>query len=252
MKQKLLILTGKTLVGCVTLLVLFCACKKKKDATAAPVAGATTTTNPSYIDGEINFLHTTILGYSISTNKVMVSGIFYSPALPLPLSQTATSANIGTVSVNGTLLKRDYSNHGGVIYGDSTMQVSGPPFTFLSSVFGFSYTAAYPKLNDTLSIPATITRANGLQFTLNSITRADTVSVLIQSGATPGIAQTVPVVSGSAQFSFSPAQLLTALGTSSLGSISLNLIKQEWFTGSGKQFLMTQEERYFKTRVNVN
>lgn len=252
MKQKLLILTGKTLLGSVILLLLLSACKKKEETLATPATGATASTNPSYIDGEINFLHTTLLGYSVSSNKVMVSGVFYSPALPLPLNQTATSANIGTVSVNGILLKRDYSNPGGVIYVDSTMQVSGPPFTFNSSVFGFPYTAAYPKLTDTLSVPATITRANGLQFTLNTITRTDTVSVLIQSGSTPGITQTVPVVNGSAQFSFSPAQLLTALGTSTLGNINLNLIKKEWFTGSGKQFLMTQEERYFKTRVNVN
>jgi hypothetical protein len=252
----------KKLILCfVVMAAITTACKKdSKTAATTPVANSTPTNPPATLyDGQLTLLHNRFLGLSIpSASFVTLVASFFNTPVSLTSIQTVTAINVGTVSVNSKVLKRDFSNPIGPIYIDSTFQIWGPPFALTATgtgsvnAFNFSYTQPYPKLGDTALVPNVITRSAGLTFTLGNITNTDSIAILIQAGNSLGIAKNVAVINNSAQFSFTAPQLLGALVNSTQGGITLNLLKNSSATTNNKNYIVTMEERYFKLNVVVN
>ncbi len=247
---------------CALIVVAFTtACKKDSKSAATTPAATNPTLNPTptLYYGQFNALHNTLLGLSIpSATFVQVGASFFNTGVSIPPTQTVYPINVGTVTVNSKILKRDLTNPIGVVYADSTFQIAGPNFSLSATgtasvtAFNFSYTQGYPKLGDTILVPKIINRNAGLTLTLGNIINADSLAILIQAGNNTSILQYAAVTNNVAQFSFSSQQLLNALSTTSIGGITLNLLKKATVTSNTKNYIVELEERYFRVNVVIN
>lgn len=231
----------------------FTACKKKKD-TAGPSDDqyATTPIGPSNCYGEIYFEES----YSMN------SGFYYETKSPLqaffydlPMTNAKKrSLDVGTVTVNGTVLKTS----GGVttqkVYGDSTKKlISLQSFTLNASGqnqvagFNFEYSSGSPVLGDTNLIPSVVSRSSGIDITFREISNADSLVLFLSRDFSNTITKQVLTYGASqATVKISASEIANLMMNNADAVISVVVFRKTFVRAGDRDYLVHSRKSYYK------
>ena len=174
----------KYVLPIIYLFLVFVSCKKKttpaESGPGTSVSNQTSPINLSNCYGKIIFGEDIKIGQGAAgVMKYAAEGFFYSSPILDPLKR---DEDVGTVTVNGTRLKKNGGITTHLVYTDSTNQLfSLSAFTLNASgsstvtKFNFQYAGGSPVFGDTSSIPSVIQSSVGINLTLKNITNADSM-----------------------------------------------------------------------------
>lgn len=165
---------------------------------------------------------------------------------------SSTFASAGTVTINGSSLKK-YENNS-YIY-DNLLS----PLNFNTVEWNVSGEGDVPVIQKTVArgfpafsgystLPETFSLASGLTISLgNAISNADSVVVVVAGSKNSSIKT---VRSGTANVTFTSTEL-SAIGTGAAGLISVTPYNYQPETISGRKYYFINESNYTKINVNI-
>ncbi len=274
MKKQLVTLCALILTGAIT----FSACKKSTTPTPAPATTTTTTggssspstatpTTPSDANAVLVALKlhtattTNIPGYGAYTTFINLDGGI---GLFPTTAGGSTYQDAGTVTLNTTNLDKQTDNQYNKI-----QQVNQANFNITNQVKWnvtgnanvpavVNFTTTTPPLYDTIYFAGlfpnnTITRANGISFSINSYVSnkasGDSVICVLVGGASTKLVKTVSAYASSINFTGAE---LAALSTTTAGQFQITPYHLTSQTFSGKKYYFISEQAYVKTGVIIN
>ena len=243
---------GLLLIG----LTSFSSCKEDDDP-QDPNNPPTTNTDPtqtySYEDafGVLAAIksvsYTTAGGYTVPVELATAVAVFMNSA------NASTFVDAGTVQLNSKALTRQTNNSyayqdvmNPITLNQVQLTVSGS-----SSVPSFSQVVSkpIPDYSGFSTLPATITRANGLEVNLSgAMSNADSVLVVLASGS--GVVYKT-VAGNASKVSFSASEL-SALPASQQGMLQVSPRNMTTETISSKKYYFVNQATYTKMPVTVN
>ncbi len=274
MKKQLITLSAFVLTGVIT----FSACKK---STTTPVPSTTTTTTtsgsstpttatpttPSDANAVLVALKlhtgttTNIPGFGLYTTFINIDGgigLFPTSA------GGSTYQDAGTVTLNTTNLDKQTDNQYNKI-----QQVNQANFNISNqvkwNVAGNANVPAVTNFNTTtppsydttyfsgILTSNTITRANGLSFSINSYVgnkvNGDSVICVLVGGGSTKLVKTISAYASTMSFT---ASELSVLSTTTTGQFQVTPYHQTSQVYSGKKYYFISEQAYVKTGVTIN
>jgi hypothetical protein len=235
--------------------VLFSGCKKSEDVVQDPTTNTPSTSNstPSIKDGYGTFAavhsvsYTTVSGITIPLDVNTAVAAFYTSA------GSGTMVDGGTVTLNSKTLTKNSNN--AYVYQNLTDPLSFSTVSWnvtgSASVPAISYTEdkSFPDFSGYNSLPATLTKANGLTVSLSgTISYADSVYVVVSGGDKYVLKR---VAGNAAQCVFSASDL-SAIANTTMGMIQVapwNYKKEDF---NSKSYYFVLETCYTKQGVTIN
>ena len=238
-------------------LLTFFSCKKKENSPEAPATttGSTSTsTVPAYYGVLYSYQFDMLSSGTLTPMNGNSSAIFSSSAFVnypnIYEGFMGNALDAGTVSINGTILKKTLSGSN-YYYGDSTTTLFNPPQAWLVSglngvpAISFTNTSARPVYTGYATLKDTIKISQNNVFALTGISGADDINIYIFGGANTA---NKTLAGDATSVTFGPSDL-SLIGATNNGSIMMSIYKNTYVSFGGKNYKFKIGYMLYKTIV---
>lgn len=239
----------------VVLILSLIACKKKDnivDNIPDPGSSPTGVFKLDNCYGKISFEEYIKLGAGSSgLSRFPIKGIFTNSPLSV---NGAKNLDVGTITVNGIVLKKVDGAMGSKSYSDSTGTLfSLKEFTLASTgtpevaPFNLKYTGGSPALNDTSGIPSVYNQSEGIHLKFKDIVDADSLVFLITRDNYFQLRKQISTTGKTeAKVDIERAELTAFMDNHLEASISIIVFKKVLLRSGLRDYFVFSQKTYYK------